>query len=407
MHEYVCVVVAFVLVFLFAYIKVVYPFWNVQPVFHIYDFWRYWTRTPFYIQRGLPIRTKFCDSVHVQTRSYSDTTDADILVDLLQCHYISSDRLLVTYTTPSFLAYLVGYVEPVFLSTYAKTRYEMDASGSVVRLLDKPEGCVVSRPIHMTTGAEDNILYFWDFLCVTGGDRARFRALLQTHEYNQRIRNPGVLGSFFRKEIDLCDGIVPFCRFDIRTYYLRSRPKIRMRPLPSHFSVVEINQENVGILTDVLEGCAQIFGACATLDLPAYLNLIKARQWFIYVLRRGKHTYALYVFKDAQIEYEDISLAGMGDGRLLHCLGSMNNCSQGMEELFYMGFLHSLKTVMKEQKQKPFQMLMLDGISHNNQLLEFWHTDYTPLFTNHAAYYLYNWVVPSMPLGGGDCMILV
>jgi hypothetical protein len=171
--------------------------------------------------------------------------------------------------------------------------------------------------------------------------------------------------------------------------------------------VVAINQENVGILTDVLEGCAQIFGACATLDLPAYLNLIKARQWFIYVLRRGKHTYALYVFKDAQIEYEDISLAGMGDGRLLHCLGSMNNCSQGMEELFYMGFLHSLKTVMKEQKQKPFQMLMLDGISHNNQLLEFWHTDYTPLFTNHAAYYLYNWVVPSMPLGGGDCMILV
>ena len=57
MYEYLYfIVVLSCFVLTFAYIKIRYPFWNVQPVYHTYDFWRWFYRTPFLIQRGAPLK---------------------------------------------------------------------------------------------------------------------------------------------------------------------------------------------------------------------------------------------------------------------------------------------------------------------------------------------------------------
>ena len=60
------------LIIIFVYIKLAYPFWNVQPVYHVYDFWRGFYRRPFRIHpRFHPkIKTKYTQSVDVCLYAY-------------------------------------------------------------------------------------------------------------------------------------------------------------------------------------------------------------------------------------------------------------------------------------------------------------------------------------------------
>ena len=84
-----------------AYIKIRHPFWNIQPVFHTYDYWRYLYTTPFIIRRDLiQMKQKFCDKVQVHTFPYLETTaiQRTQCIDLLRCYYIGSDRVLYTIT---------------------------------------------------------------------------------------------------------------------------------------------------------------------------------------------------------------------------------------------------------------------------------------------------------------------
>ena len=92
MYEYGCIILFFVVIFIIVYIKIKYPFWNIQPVYHSYDFWRYFSQTSFIIQRKLPIKTKFYDNKHVETVVFSEMQDFHMtrLIDLLQCPYLKS-----------------------------------------------------------------------------------------------------------------------------------------------------------------------------------------------------------------------------------------------------------------------------------------------------------------------------
>ena len=127
MYEYIYIIIAFLVIFIFAYVKLKYPFWNVQPAFHVYDFWRYWAKQPFYIQNGILIKTKFYDGKNVETIPYSETTDAQRaqIVDLLQCHYIDSDRVLTSLDASGLNAIMTGYSQPSYVSFYNDTTYEI------------------------------------------------------------------------------------------------------------------------------------------------------------------------------------------------------------------------------------------------------------------------------------------
>ena len=46
------------LIVVYMYIKLKYPFWSSQPVFHMYDFY-YWFFSPGYINKDLPEKNKF------------------------------------------------------------------------------------------------------------------------------------------------------------------------------------------------------------------------------------------------------------------------------------------------------------------------------------------------------------
>jgi len=448
MYEYIYLVVIFIIVGLFAYIKINYPFWNVQPVFHTYDFWRYYTQNPFLIQHGFPIKTKFCDINKIRTFPYSELTleQRDQFVDLLQCHYISSERIMMTATTDTIHPYMTGHNNSAYISFYNEPQYTVvDASsGTIIQTpetmpglspelsrsptpncyisiqpITKPIGCISSRPVRLflykkyveNTEAKYTMneipAYFFDHICVHRDhrDKKYSRNLIQTHEYYQRIKNPEILVSLFKKEEDLCQGIVPLTEFKTYTFYLRN---VKIPRLPKHFVVVRIFKENLGILTDFLYEISHpptstpLFSACAIPDIGSLTALINQNQLFVYALRRENIIFGIYFLKDTKIEYEDVE-----GGKLLECVASISNTeSQGKANgLFFAGFLHALRGIM-DLKQTLYKMILFDDTGHNGRILEKWRWKYTPIFQNRAAYYIYNMVVPNMPLARDQCLFL-
>lgn len=411
MLQYILATTFFFCLVLFMYIKIKYPFWNSQPVFHTYDYWRYYYRTPFIIYRFRPIKNKFCDFVNVSTKNLVDCTDEDIreLTNLLQCYYVPSDRIIHTLGDQNVRTILTGIGEPSYVSMYYEKILHKPNASDEISCIHKPIGCVTSRAFKMhyrPTLSEPMYselpIYYVDYLCVQREQDTRkvTRNLYQTHEYNQRLMNPNIAVSLLKKEIDLIDGVVPFIRYMSDTFYLR---KNKLPVLPQNFHVLPINAENIDILTDFLDIQTHLrfdsqpclFDICITQHSGYYLSLINDNQLYIYCLRSEGHIYGLYFFKDTKTQYDDI------EGNTLQLIGSVMNSDA--EDIFYTGFLHSLDAINKKAKYK---MLIMEGISSNINISTYWRTNYTPVFTNETAYYLYNFVYPCSPMPCEKCLIL-
>lgn len=411
MLPYILATTFFFYLVIFMYIKIKYPFWNLQPVFHTYDYWRYFYWTPFLIYHHRPVKTKFCDFNNVVTANLADCTDAvlDEVADLLQCYYVSSDRILHTINQMNIRTILTGIGEPSFISLYYEKKLDKPVQNNEITTINRPIGCITSRAFFMhyrPTLKEDmyteRSIYFIDFLCVHREHDTRkiARNLYQTHEYNQRTQNPNVAVSLIKKEIDLFEGVVPFVGYNSMTYYLR-----RNNPpdLPPDFQVIQLNSENIDILTDFLNIQTNIrfdnqpclFDICITQHSGYYLSLINDKQLHVYCLRREGQIYGLYFFKDTKTQYDDI------EGNTLQCIGSVMNSED--DGLFYSGFLHSLERI---NKSNSYKMFILEDIAHNKYILSHWSTKYTPVFTNETAYYLYNFVYPRSPIPPEKCLLL-
>lgn len=365
------------------------------------------------------MKTKFCEFNQIRTYPYLETTSQQRkeICYLLQSNYILNDRILFTLQEPDLEAQYIGHNEPAYLSIYCEKRYEfnkIDASFStqykeIMESL-KPVGCAISKPVHFfyRESIEHNIyteiqMYYIDIICVNRelDQKKMNRQLLQTHEYNQRIKNPVINCSLIKKEIDLFDGVIPLIEYNTYVFYLRN---LKFPPLPEHFHVTHIDLEHIDVLTDFLFEQTHLdlalskkhFDILAVSDMGNYIALIKQQLLYAYCLRNGKHIYGIYFMKDAKMQYEDL------EGDSLQLCGSIMNCDSA--SLFYSGFLHSLHHIVK--KQTKYKMLMFEAISDNTTIFNFWRDQNTPVFTNKTAYYTFNLVYPSSPMNPERCFVL-
>jgi hypothetical protein len=399
---------------LFVYIKIRYPFWNIQPVFHTYDYWRYFYKEPFIVYKFRPVKTKFCDFLQVQTKPYLECSQDEIknMIDLLQCYYLASDRILHTITKDDMNAYMTGQLSTTYLSFFVETHYTKkeiasDVSFEIIKS-EKPIACLTSRSLsfwYRPTLSEkiytSQAIYFMDYLAIhrDSDKKKTSRVLLQSHEYYQRKQNPDILVSLIKKEIDLFDGVIPLIEFKTDTYYLRN---IHFPALPNHHEIVRVYKENLEILTDFIYLLTQIdsgemFDICIIPDIGSIMAQIKQTLLYVYALRRGEHILGIYFFKDLKTQYEDI------DGNTLQCCASVMNMKD--TNLFYLGFLHSIQNIMKQNK--TYKMLLLENLGHNVFIKPEWQKKHSVIFSNRTAYYLFNMIFPCSPVSNERAIVLI
>ena len=85
MIEYVIITIIFIILIPLVYIKIKYPFWSHQPIFHTYDYFRYFTKSPYIIQTGTPHKNKYLTHL-VSSKQFLDITqnELDEMVNFIQ-----------------------------------------------------------------------------------------------------------------------------------------------------------------------------------------------------------------------------------------------------------------------------------------------------------------------------------
>lgn len=405
LHIYLTILL--ILLSTFFYIRIVFSFWSMQPVFHSYDYWRYYTTVPFIIQRKMPLTTKYTTLQFASTMPYNSINMEyrQKITDILQCHYIVSDKILFQLKSENLDVHMRGHEIAPLVTLYNIPKYAVDASSNIVRE-PCPVGVLISTPVYLiykTEEMREQITAFeWDYICMHREQKKYniTRNMIQCHEYNQRVREPAVSVSIFKKEIDLCPGMVPLTQYNTYTYYLRSPNKVT---LPEGYVVDEINHTNYTTMIDFLEGISRTKNKSLFqfMSMPSYANLtalIENKQLFVFCLRSGEQVYGMYILRDDHIFYEDIE-----DGNAIHLTASI--CNTAMQKLFYSGFICSLHKLAKI-KYKKYRMLLIDECSHNTIIIKYWKSKYSPVFKTPTAYYLYNYVVPNMPIYSEKCFLL-
>ena len=392
-----------IFVFLFVYIKIKYPFWNLQPIYHSYDIWRKWKTEPYIIQKSRPYKTKFYKDQYIHTSSNLSNNHLENIMGLFHCYYISSDHLLFTMQSSDFQSYFTGHNSPCFITTYMNPFFPDT----------QINGVITSRPMQLSIfNHHSYTIYYMDYVCVkpplpisekmdsavSVASASAFRELFQTHEYNCRNMNPSIQVCMFKKEIELCEGIIPLVETTTLSYYISD---MELYDLPLHYEMVRLYKENTSMLQDLSSHIGKHMDVCIYPEIGNMISLHTSQNYISYILKKGEHVYGMYFFKNPHIQYEDL-LTETGKGHTIHCIGSIDNSSD--VNLFFQGFLYSLREIIRENKN--ISVLLMDKIGHNIHLINRWSKYHYTIMETKMAYYMYNIIIPQMPLLPERCFIL-
>lgn len=396
------------------YIKIQYPFWSSQPIYHTYDFirWMYlaicWTRISPYIIQSKIVKTRFLSLDNVVTIPFSDLSDVQEseFIDLLQCHSFSNESVLNILDKTSIQNILVGLS---YVSFFHEDQLSLDLSNNVIVTKKNTIGCMSSRPIQCIVSGIKTPAYFWDHICVNRSHEKDGKIprkniaykMIQTHEYRQRLMQQNVGASVFKKEGSVCKGVVPLVKFQILTFELH---KVSKPPLPLDMTVVAINTDDV---YDMIYGFthSNMFTLCLFPEIGSLIELIKTQLLQVYALKHKDRILAVYFLKDTQIVYEFNEGTNANAGKLLECLASVDFDNS---PLFFAGFLGALYNILEiGGKKGTFRTIRFPNLGHNNKIIEKWRWKYSPISEIPAAYYIYNMVVPQMPITQNRCLIML
>lgn len=408
LHIYLLLFFVLLVLSIFIYIKLSFPFWNNQPVYHSYDFWRYLYTRPFIIQKRFPIKSRFCDFDNIETQEFVDISGTGVteLIDLLQCHYVSSDSTFFIFHKDNLNAYFVGHQYPCYFSFYRKpppsinqTKYgTKNTTWKRVEEAHKKDdvikGCVSSRPMEFSYNGEQHTIYFVDFICVNRelDKKDIMRRLLQTHDYRIRIREP-IKISLLKKEGEPYHGVVPIIKHQSYVYDILK--DVERPQLPLHFLIKEITYKNINILVDFIGTLRSKFSVFGITSLGNIVEMLKAKILFVFCVYRKEEIHGVYFFRDSRTQYEIMGK----NGPLLHFFGSIQNSNS--QQLFYDGFLHTLGAILKTTN--VFRYLMIENISHNFLVLDF--LDRKPFLEIDQFYYTLNYFIPKK-LNPRTCLII-
>jgi len=419
--NYLLVAATFVAAFFILYIKAKYPFWNQIPALHVYD----WHRRLFYSERPfivhpVPKKTKYYEPKLAKTERFGDLEDSrkHEITKLLQNNYLPSDRVFCSIQLPELAAQCSGATittwnvieEDIVLQNNIKTELSQEVvTNSKIR---EVEGFITSRKINAAISLGSGELVqeqanYIDYLCF---DRKRastdkVRRLFNTHEYNERTKYHDRKITLFKKEIELCDAIVPLVEYETLTFYLRFT--IKPAQLPVNFQLVRIQREHLRHLHDWMGRVASLkddigFSASITAEIGDLIHLLQTNQMFAYVLRgpdpeittKLDAVYAIYFFRNAHMKYEDLE-----GGDTLHATAAFCNTSDF--ELYFLGFVWAVREARKDFSGTETKMLMVDDLGHLRGVAKRWQQTHDVILRAKCAYYFCNYVVPRSPYDAG------
>jgi ribosomal protein S18 acetylase RimI-like enzyme len=329
------------------YYKVKYPFWSIQPVFHIYDvkYWIYlWYSNmigrdqrrqdhymrrfnimddPFVIEPSIRslhsnrLYYKYLDELNIKS-FVEDSTNIisnelkTQTTEFIQSHFLSNSFIQYKPTEPD----IYDYLHPSSIISISNNQ-----------ITNEMNGFISARPLHITFKTSQKytpysfLLHYVDNLCVHKHQRKKGIApkLIQTHYAHLRKTYPSLPVCLFKKEGEMTP-IVPLTTYTTTGYSIQSIMNLTSSTHSQSQSQLQLNSPNTYVIPleytllriTTIPGHLQLFREyikqSASLNefecvihppFETIVHLIKQQHFMIYGLFHKQTTqlHALYVYR--------------------------------------------------------------------------------------------------------------
>lgn len=415
MYELVLAIIIVLFIFIFALIKIMFPFWNMLPVYHNYDFLVPLRSSPFLVKTTPQRNFKYHDELQYKTINYYDIDDSQMedVIKLLQNNYIQSDKMLYEINSKMLDEYYLGSQLPSYVTIYRTQMFRYLENKLSVFTMGYLQGMYGSYPIRIEIQrSNDKITYnahFINHMCCHRDEKDNKkinRSLLCSHTYNvftdSLKNNKPIDAMIFRKENDSYKGFVPFVRYDCIQYLITKNENMDVNMKKGYF-ISKMNNKNINQVEDYLESMEFQYKV-----LNDIKQIMDSKHTTIYLHYYQTTIIGLFVFKNTAIFCEET------DGYIMECISSHNNLNNVFEThkikdnqdlknantrheiMFTIAFNNIVKNLRKQNVSK----VRIHNLAHNNQIINQWRKGDYKYITN---LYLYNLIVPQSPVQSSLC----
>ena len=366
------------------YIKIRYPFWSSQPVFHNYNLIN-WI-SPSGIINDSPKINNYSNFIDITSKNFFDYSEEEIIniVDLINNNFktnygkhMESNYLL---NTNSFVAFFTGHINKSYISIYKKQQYsltqqKLQSTSCII-------GVITGKPIIITIKNKLLKSYYIDFLNI---DKNYYNKdiegqLIQTYEYYQMYDNKEIKISLFKHSGKL-KGIIPLTNYN--SYIFNSA--LIHHKYNCNYTVIELSEINFYLLINFINNSKTYFKCIIMVDESNLLHLIVKNIYKIYGLLdiNSNELKACYFFKQNNIIFNIKELYKKESKKitLLDLVGSIKNCDK-------IDFINGFLIVLNKKCY-----INIENLSYNNIIIQYLlNNSLIALNISHHSYFLYNYI---------------
>lgn len=386
---YILTCIVIVIFILFAYIRIKFPFWAIQPIFHVYDI-SYYLFPPGIIRVELPEKEdKYNNFQEIKTYSLDKLSKNEkISFEMfIRENFLYNKEIHYAPKDDNIWAYMEGLEGgPTFVSFYKK-----DCLSTTSPLNEQIIGTMVSYPLQIViyNGKPDAFFnaYYVDYLCVHADYRKKNIApqMIQTHHYHQRHRNQNIQVSIFKREGQL-NAAVPLCFYTVCGYPIQKIISLSNNRLHPSINVIEMSHKNMSLFVDFMKKNESKYDISISPSLSNIARLIQTENVYLYLLMEEGSILSVHFFKK-QCSYIE------KEKEILNCFASIFSRNISSTEIILIGYIEILKQIIK--KYPCYSVLLLENKSDNVLLNREISLSMRPLYNIPCAYYFYNFAYSS------------
>jgi len=364
----------------YAYVKLRYKFWSLQPVFHYYQWW-YWLYPVGILNNDLPEKNRFVNLNQIVTTKFNEIDNIHLqsYISLIKNHFLNYKNLSFNPEDKNIVSYFESNNISPYFSLYFENEKLITKEQNII-YNKKLIGGITSRALNVyIKNKEPFHIYYVDYLCVEKSKRNKSIAptLIQTHVYNTRRMNNSINTFLFKKDSNL-NGIVPL------TLYLTNSYNIKEWDLPElthpSFNVLELNKQTLQLFFEFIDINNQ-FKCYISCNPENLLRLIETNNIYGYIVRNNNDVIGVYLFRNSTTLFNK--------EKVVDLFFSLSKKDKNKDN-FILGFE---KSVLLCYKKGYFTYLSIENTSHNNYIIDILNNKkYKPYKTFPTAYYFYNYI---------------
>lgn len=364
---------------------------STLPVFKQYEMWK-WFQSPTIMIAKFDETSKFFNNTQISTISIADT---EILKDDIENYCLDlknnflSRRQKLHYTYKPTFSYISSlHLHNSFMSTCKANQIIISR--------------IFSRQLHLCMyrnkiqSFEEYKIQFNDFICTNPSFRKKqyTQQIIYTHMANicnqsneENCENKIFMAKYENKMLPL----IPFVSYYSYAYNISFlNGKLNENDI-TPVTITKINKNSIHLYHTFISylKSTKKFQVFLHESLDKIKYLIQQNIIVVYVLHYKDDVYAMYVFHDPHMKYNDMNM--------IECISSVCH-SECDYALFYDTFVYILN-------QMKYSILILECIAHNSQLHKYLQKQIKPLYHYPVTFNIVNY--RQIPYYPKDCLFIL